>query len=196
MVITDRAARGSGVRGYSVTDEVVTAARAGDSAALTAIYQSFAPAITGYLRAKGLVDPEGTTSEVFLAVLPKIATVTGGAQGLRTLIFTVAHARMVDEHRARARRPEAVSYDPARDERVTDSAEDDAHDGLSTEWVCEVLALLAPDQRDVLALRIVADLSVDQVAEIIERSPGAVKQLQRRGLLALRQAMADRGVTR
>jgi RNA polymerase sigma factor (sigma-70 family) len=184
------------VRGQGVTDEVVAAASAGDSAALTAIYRAFAPVVTGYLRAKGLTDPEGMTSEVFLAVLPRISTVTGGANGLRTLIFTVAHARMVDEHRARARRPDPVSYDPDRDERVTDSAEDDAHGGLSTQWVCEVLTLLAPDQRDVLALRIVADLSVDEVAEIIQRSPGAVKQLQRRGLLALRRALADRGVTR
>jgi RNA polymerase sigma-70 factor (ECF subfamily) len=184
------------VRAYGVTDDVVTAARTGESDALTAIYQAFAPVVTGYLRAKGVSDPDGMTSEVFLAVLPRIAKVAGGANGLRTLIFSVAHARMVDEYRARARRPGAVSYDPVWDDRVSDSAEDAAHDGFSTEWVCEVLTVLPADQRDVLALRIVADLSIDEVAQIMDRSTGAVKQLQRRGLLALRKALAERRVTR
>ena len=43
---------------------------------------------------------------------------------------------------------------------------------------------------------IVADLSIEQVAQIIGRSPGAVKQLQRRGLIALRRELAQRRVTR
>lgn len=181
---------------FGITDAVVAAARDGDTAAVSAIYCAFAPVVTGYLRAKGVADPEGVTSEVFLALLPRIGRITGGAEGLRTLIFSIAHARMVDEHRARARRPEPVSYDPGRDERTTGSAEDGAYAGLSTEWVCSVLGQLPADQRDVLALRIVADLSIEQVAKIMARSCGAVKQLQRRGLLALRTILAERRVTR
>jgi RNA polymerase sigma-70 factor, ECF subfamily len=48
----------------------------------------------------------------------------------------------------------------------------------------------------VLYLRIVADLPIEQVAQVIGRSAGAVKQLQRRALLALRAALAERRVTR
>jgi RNA polymerase sigma-70 factor (ECF subfamily) len=40
-------------------------------------------------------------------------------------------------------------------------------------------------------LRVMADLSIEQVAQIVEKSPGAVKQLQRRGLLALRDLLDD-----
>ena len=61
--------------------------------------------------------------------------------------------------------------------------------------IVELLRELPADQRDVLALRVIADLSVDAVAEIIGRSPGAVKQLQRRGLLGLRRLVLERGVT-
>jgi RNA polymerase sigma-70 factor (ECF subfamily) len=47
----------------------------------------------------------------------------------------------------------------------------------------------------VLILRVVADLSIDQIAEVMGRSSGAVKQLQRRGLIAVRQALAERRVS-
>ena len=184
------------VREREITDDVLAAARAGDERALTAIYTAFAPALAGYLRAKGVADPEATTSDVFLAVLPRIGNVTGGVSGLRTLLFSVAHARMVDEHRARARHPAAISYDPLQDDRVAVSAEEAAQVELGTQRVHDILAVLPPDQRDVLALRFVADLSVEQVATVIGRSPGAVKQLQRRGLIAIRAALTGTEVTR
>jgi DNA-directed RNA polymerase specialized sigma24 family protein len=41
----------------------------------------------------------------------------------------------------------------------------------------------------VLLMCLVSDLTVEQVAAVLGRSPGAVKQLQRRALLALRTAI-------
>lgn len=51
------------------------------------------------------------------------------------------------------------------------------------------LAVLTSDQRDVLALRIFADLTVEQVAAVVDKPVGAVKALQRRGLEALRKRL-------
>jgi len=178
-----------------ITDEVVAAARHGDSEALRAIYAALAPAVFGYLRAKGVDDPEAVTSDVFLALFPQLDRLRGGAAGLRKLVFSIAHARMVDDHRGRGRRPTAVPYEAHDDARAVGSAEDNAQAKLATERVLRVLDVLPDDQREVLTLRIVADLSVEQVAEIIGRSSGAVKQLQRRGLITVRQAIAQRRVT-
>ena len=47
-----------------------------------------------------------------------------------------------------------------------------------------------------IRLRIIADLSIEQVASVMGRSAGAIKQLQRRGLIALRAVLKDRQVTR
>lgn len=178
-----------------VTDAVLHAAQNGDSAALRTIYETFAPAVRGYLAAKGVADPDGVTSEVFLAVLPRIPIVTGGPDGLRRLVFSVAHARMVDDYRERARRPATVEYQADTDRRSVASAESEATQRLATERVREVLAVLPDDQQEVLLLRVIGDLTVEQVADLMGRSPGAIKQLQRRGLLALRQALAERRVT-
>ncbi len=181
--------------GPVLTDELVAAARDGDADALRAMYLALSPQVLGYLRAKGVDDPEAVTSEVFCSLLPRIPQLRGGAAGLKTLTFSIAHARMVDEHRARARRPAGTPYEADADTRVVDSAEDLAQNAIATDRVMEILAVLPPDQREVVVLRVVADLSVEQVATIIGRSAGAVKQLQRRGLVAIRQAITERRVT-
>lgn len=176
-------------------DAVLRAAQQGQPWALRAVYDELAPRVHGYLRSRGAAEPEDLTSEVFLAVFPRLGSVTGGAAGLRTLVFSVAHARLVDDLRRRSRREPAVPYDPRTDPRTAPSSEDEVVGLIATDRVRELLAALPDDQRDVLLLRIVSDLSVEQVAQAINRSPGAVKQLQRRGLLALRAQAAEGRVT-
>jgi RNA polymerase sigma-70 factor (ECF subfamily) len=157
-----------------------------DSHALvfTTAYRRFSPAVLGYLRARGVEDAEAVTQDVFLALYPRLAEITGGVEGMRTLLFSIAHARVVDAHRARARAPQVVEYVPEEDLRTTGSAEDDALVG--TAGVLGHLAALSEEHREVLALRVVADLSLEATASVMQRSTGAVKQLQRRALLALR----------
>ncbi len=177
------------------TDEVLRHAQDGQAWAVRAVYDDFAPRIAGYLRARGVIDPDDLTSEVFLGVLPRLASVTGGAAGLRLLLFSVAHARLVDSIRDRARRPTPLSYDAATDPRTAPSAEDDAEHLLGTERAVAMLAQLPASQREVLSLRILGDLTVEQVAGVLGTTEGAVKQHQRRGLLALRALVVEGAVT-
>ena len=176
--------------------DVVRAAMDGDGAAFRAIYEDLAPSILGYLSAKGVSDPEAVTGDVFLALLPRLPELIGGAAGLRTLAFSIAHAWVVDEYRARARRPVSTSYEAADDPRRVESAETSAQRSLDTERVVRLLNLLDGDQREALTLRIIGDLSIEQVAEILGKSQGAVKQLLRRGLITLRSALAGQDATR
>lgn len=178
-----------------MSDDLLAAAAEGRPWALRALYDDLAPRVHGYFLSRGATEPEDLTSEVFLAVFPRLATVTGGLGGLRTLVFSVAHARLVDDLRRRSRQPGLSEYDPARDHRMTSSSEDEALEALGVRHVLELMSRLPDAQREVLTLRHVADLSVEQVADVIGRSTGAVKQLQRRGLLALRDLLAERGVT-
>lgn len=173
----------------ALLDEVLPAAQAGEAWAVRRLYDDLAPRVLGYLRARGATEPEDLTSEVFLAVLPRLATVTGGAAGLRTFVFSVAHARLVDDLRKRSRRGPTAPYLPEDDPRASPSAEEEGLVSLQSARVRTLLETLVPDQRDVLVLRVLGDLTVEQVAEALGKSTGAVKQLQRRGLLALKRAL-------
>jgi RNA polymerase sigma factor (sigma-70 family) len=175
-----------------ISDDVVSAAQAGDAKALRAIYSELSPIVLGYLTAKGVPDPEAVTSDVFIAVLRRLDTITGGAVGLRRFVMSVAHARLVDETRRRRRRPSATPYLAEADHRVSDSAEVSALSELDRLRLVALLRRLPESQREVVLLRVVSDLSIDEVARIVGKSAGAVKQLQRRGLLSLREMLDEK----
>jgi len=176
-----------------LTDDELSAALAGDPSGFSAVYSTISPAVLGYFRARGVDDSEALTQDVFVDVLPKLAGVKGGHSGLRTFIFSIAHARLVDYRRRHARTPQLTEYDPLADERYSDSAEDEVFGSLG--GISSTLAMLNDEQREVLVLRIVADLSVEQVAGIMNKTPGAIKQLQRRGLIALRELVKEKDYT-
>lgn len=75
------------------------------------------------------------------------------------------------------------------------SAETSALESIGDQRVLALLETLSPDQRDVLLLRIIGDLTIDQVAVVLGKSPGAVKALQHRGLAHLRRVVEAEGVT-
>lgn len=166
--------------------EVLAAARAGAAWAFEVLYRDLAPSVTAYLRLHGAAEPDDLASETFLGVFTGLGRFTGDEDALRAWVFTIAHRRLVDDWRSRSRRP-----------RVTDDAEDlgglpggdvesDVLVSLGAQDVHRLCAGLPDDQRAVVLLRILADLTVEQVARVMGRSVGSVKALQRRGLRALR----------
>ncbi|XAS67131.1 sigma-70 family RNA polymerase sigma factor [Micrococcaceae bacterium Sec5.7] len=157
-----------------------------------AVYRKLSGAVLGYLRARGVDDPEAVTQDVFLAFFPKIGDLSGGLQGAKSLVFSIAHARLVDHYRRRDRAPAFSPYDALADSRSTASAEDQALGQIDSGGASALLQGLSEDHREVLALRVVADLSIEQVAGIMGKTPGAVKQLQRRALCNLRDQTLGR----
>ena len=177
----------------SVTDALTDGTlrdQAAGASVFSVVYRTYASQVLGYLSARGVEDPEAAMQEVFLSVLPRLDTIHGGAAGLRTFIFSVAHARMVDDHRRQSRTPARLPFEPELDQREDSSAESDALERISPREVMGLLDGLPQDQREVLALRLVAGLTVEQTAEAMGKSAGAVKQLQRRALGKLRELSA------
>jgi RNA polymerase sigma factor (sigma-70 family) len=169
--------------------EVLDAARADAPWAYQRLYAAYGGPVATYLRAQGAEDPDSLTNDVFLRAFGNVANFEGDEARFRSWLFTIAHHRLIDDRRRRARRPQR------RDEPIEETeeggaaapAEERALANLGDEAVTRLLGRLSPDQRDVLVLRIVGDLTVEQVAEAVGKRPGAVKALQRRGLASLRR---------
>ena len=174
--------------------DVVSRARAGSPEAFTEIYQALAGPVAAYVRSKGVADPADLTSEVFLAVFTGIGRFSGSEAQLRSWVFTIAHRRVVDQWRRQGRHPGLSPYEPEDDLRTAPSAESGALVALGEERVHALLATLTEEQREVMTLRILGDLTVEQVAEVVGRRTGAVKALQRRALASLRRAIEAEGV--
>ncbi len=67
-------------------------------------------------------------------------------------------------------------------------------DRLATEEIAELLRELTACQRDVVLLRLVGGLTVEEVAHVIGKRPGAVRAVQHRAVEVLRQAAARNAI--
>ncbi len=177
-------------------DAVLGAARAGAEWAWAMLYEDLAPSVLGYLRTRGAAEPEDLTGEVFLQVVRDLHRFQGDERRFRAWVLTIAHHRLLDDRRARARRP-VEPLDPATGD-LPDPGGDPVDRVLSTVEAARarrLIARLSPDQQDVLLLRTLGGMTVPEVARAIGKRPGAVKQLQRRAIAALRRELAREGVT-
>ena len=185
----DAAPRDAAPRDAAPSDALLDAARAGSPAAFGDLWRALSPAVAGYVRGRGVRDPEDVTSEVFLAALQRLPQFIGDGAAFRRWLFTIAHHRAVDQIRAQARRDE-IPYEPDLDTRRADDVAGEVLTRLEGQQALALLRTLPGDQRDVLLLRLVADLPVADVAVVLRRSPEAVRQLQVRALARVRRQLA------
>ncbi len=174
---------------------ILERARAGSGPAFDAVYQELAPTVAGYLRYNGVAEVEDLVNEVFAQVHRGLPGFSGDWAGFRSWVFTIAHHRMVDETRRVRRRP-AVTLGEVAAEAWTGDVEAEALESLSDARLRLLLDQLSSDQREVLLLRIVADLPLGEVADALDKTVGAVKSLQHRALASLRRALDQEGVDR
>lgn len=170
-------------------DLLVDAARAGGGWAFGRLWEELSPAVHAYVRARGAGDPDDTTSEVFLAAFRRVARFHGDGRAFRSWLFTIAHHKAVDTLR-RGSSAHEVPHDVIEDGRVASSAEDQALSRLGGTAVQQLLATLTPDQRSVLLLRVIGELTLEETAAVVGKPLGAVKALQHRALARLRKELA------
>ena len=168
--------------------QLVLRAKGGDIGAFEQIYQRYAPAIYRYLYYR-IGDPElaeDLQAEVFLRMFESLQRYEDRGWPLSAWLYRVAHDRAVDALRRRQSRRQ-VSID-AWDARC-DGLEDSVVARLDYEAVRSALGDLTPEQRQVIQLRFIADLPIQEVARQLGRTTGAIKALQVRGLRSLARRM-------
>lgn len=175
---------------------VLAGAREGSEWAWDVIVHEYATDLGRLFRARGIPDPEALVGDVFLDLARGIGTFDGEEPQFRSWVFVIAYRRMADLWRRLQRRPaeelQGLTTETAASEP---SAESEALLGLDTEFVFELLNVLTPEQRDVVALRVIADLSLVETAEVMGKGVGAIKALQRRAIAALRREIEKQGVS-
>ncbi len=164
-----------------------------DDTDLEVLYARYWGMVVGYLRGQGARDPEDLAGDVFVGVVRNLERFTGDESAFRSWLLVIAHRRLVDQRRAAARRPVEV-HEPLHltsllDAYAVGNAEDDALGNLETARVVAALDDLTDDQRTVVLLHAVGDLSLPQIATMMNKRLGAVKSLHHRGLAAAARAL-------
>jgi len=170
-------------------------ARRGDEWAITLLFRSIQPQLLRYLGRQAPGAAEDLAAETWLAVAQGIARFEGSLSDFRALVFTIARRRVVDHYRRQDRRPVEGPLAEGTEGHDRDAGEI-AIAALSTQQAIDYLVEALPAaQAEVVLLRVVADLSVEEVARVMGRSAGAVRILQHRALRKLEQHFKIEGVT-
>jgi RNA polymerase sigma-70 factor (ECF subfamily) len=174
--------------------DIVASAARGDESAFRGLWRAHQPRLLRYLRVVAGSDAEDIASETWLSAVRGLPRFSGDEAEFRAWLFTIARNRHIDLRRRERVRP--VSDDrrlatAAMAERPGHSdTEADVLAALSTVDVLAVIARLPPAEADVVALRVVAELDISEVAAILGKREGAVRVCSHRGLRRLAELLA------
>ncbi len=170
----------------------VAAARQGDEEAFAVLWRTFQPRVLRYLRLMVGDQAEDVASTTWADAARSLERFQGDGEDFRAWLFTIARRRSVDALRAKARRPETVTLDLTTDPPSIglDPAQL-ALDHLSTAAALERLAVLTPEAREIVALRVLAGLDVSMVAKLVGKQPGAIRVATHRALRLLARQVMD-----
>lgn len=162
--------------GSTFTD-VVAGIRAGDPGAFSALYAAFQPGLGRYLRYRDAPGSTAVGESVWRDLLVQLANFAGTERDFRTLLYTVALRQLADR---------GVASHP----RLSD------HWVLPSNSVDQAVALLgnavAPEQGQVVVLRVVGDLDIEETAHVLRTTSGAIRLAQYRALVTLVHQFSNR----
>lgn len=180
---------------------VLEAAQSGDEWAFSALFQDLQPRLLRYLAARAGTAADDVASETWLAAARGLRSFRGAEATFRGWLFTIARRRLVAHWRERGAHPceplQPLDPDVASDRTRTGTDPESlvlaASDGVAA---CRAIAAaLTNDQADVVLLRVVGGLSVEQVAAMLRKRPATVRVLQHKALRKLADRLSVEALT-
>jgi RNA polymerase sigma-70 factor (ECF subfamily) len=167
-------------------EEVIERARAGDRDALAQLWRTYNHVVLRYFRGRNMAEPDDLASAVWIDVARGLARFQGDEGDFRRWLFTIAARRRVDAIRYDQRRAVETWQRPHESTRNNCSVAPDTADvadrAAALERAIALVQKLPDDQAEAVLLRVVADLSVSDVAHIMGRTEGHIRVLVHRGL--------------
>lgn len=178
-------------------DQTLAAARAGEEWGWDLLHRWLAPAILGFLRGRIPSEAEDLAASVWLEAARNLGRFEGDEAGFRAWMFTIARRRMLNERRRRARRPvELHDTDTLPVAAAGDDPADEVAERMAGAAAVDLIREVLPEiQGEVVLLRVVAELPVNDIAALLDLAPGHVRVLAHRGLAKLAEHFSRVPVT-
>lgn len=167
-------------------------ARQGDRGAQRLIYERYFPLLYGFIRLRvdDVEQARDLTADVFLAFFAALQGDSPPRARLRAWLFRVARNKLYDHYNRSSRLSESALDDltPHAAEAVAPDVSPEASllHGAQVDSVRRALRQLKAEQQEVLVLRFLHGLSLEETADLMARSVPAVKSLQFRAVDRLR----------
>jgi len=161
-----------------------------DKQALADIYERYSPDIFRY--AYRLLDDNELAEDCVADTFHRfLIAIQGGTsfENMRAYLYRVAHNWITDHYRRRP--PPSISFE---DKLHIDPEDNPSHlvmQEMDRQRMRAALLRLSPEQRQVIELRYLENLSHFEVAAVLGKTVEATRALQYRALEALRQILAE-----
>jgi RNA polymerase sigma-70 factor (ECF subfamily) len=173
--------------------QLIKAAQTGDQPAFEALYEAYIDKIFRYIffRVENEDTANDLTSEVFLRMVEALPTYEDRGIPLLVWLYKIAQARIIDHYR----KNRSVKLNVHELQLLT---EDDMDNELMTAYHQQSLQValrtLTSEQQQVILLRFVENYNLQQTADILGKTVGAIKVMQHRAIQALSQALQRQNV--
>ncbi len=170
---------------------LIERAKRREPAALSELYQRHVDAIYRYIyyRVGDGATAEDLTAEVFMRVVESIDRYDDCGIPISAWLYRIAHARVYDHWRREHRRPQVEWDDVSTSPELT--VEPPAGDVLALQHLLQALHGLKDEQQQVLVLKFLEGLDNGTIAQIMNKTEGAIKALQHRALAAMARILQD-----
>lgn len=167
---------------------MVADAKAGSSAAVAEFYDLYVDRVHGFVmrRVGDRHLAEDLTADVFMRAIRRLDSFEMAGTDPIAWLLTIARNRVHDHFRSSRFRMEHLDADAGTTDVDPGSGPGDHAERVAIVGeVQRALVQLKAEHAEVLHLRFVEDLSVGEVAVVMDRKPGAIRVLQHRALKAL-----------
>ncbi|MGI9155192.1 MAG: sigma-70 family RNA polymerase sigma factor [Marmoricola sp.] len=172
---------------------LVELARSGDNEAFGLLYDHYQTSVYRfvYYRVGTVQLAEDLTGETFFRALRSMNGFRWRGRDFGAWLMTIARNLIVDHFKSSRTRFEQTTEDLATLDSTIEGPESSVLSALTNETLLLELRKLPHDQQDCLVLRFLQGKSLAETADILERSAGAIKQLQLRAVRSLAALMPE-----
>lgn len=169
-------------------------AQQGNEEAFAMLYRANVQTIFRYVyhRVGDVQTAEDLTGDVFVRAVRSLDAYTDQGRPFVAWLYRIANARVVDHYRRQGRRPDVSDIDaqpiPVEHDMDAGMLRSQASAALKA-----AMQQLTPEQQHVILLRFVEGRRIEQVAELVGKTPNAVKAMQHRALRALAKRLIEAG---
>jgi len=173
-------------------DRLLRRANLKDQAAITEIYERYFAPVYQYIRlhVEDAQLAEDIASEVFFKFVDTVGSHNGPRHSLRGWFFQVARNEIY-QHYGKARKFPTMELDEQLASQTDSDLEVQMIRSMESEHARRALRMLTSEQREVLILRFLEELGLQETADMMGKSISAVKSLQFRAINLLRNILAE-----
>jgi RNA polymerase sigma-70 factor (ECF subfamily) len=172
---------------------LVDAARTGDEAALSELYNLYFPRVYRYILARtgNTHDAEDLAEEVFMRMLAAIERFQWREAPFSAWLFRIAHNAVISQRRRNGARGPSTSLSDSLPMK-SPGPEELVETRMALNEIMRAAETLPDAQRQVISLRFAAGLSVAETARAMNKGEGNVKVIQHKAIVKLREMMGQR----